>query len=155
VTAADLAILNGQLGPCAANLVQSAVSNPPASAVAGTSFSVTDTVQNTSRIAAGPSRTQYYLSLDSVKDGGDKLLGGRAVPALGANGTSTGTVSVLIPASTPPGTSLLLACADALGAVTETDETDNCRVSTATILVGKPDLAVTSLSEPPLTASPG
>jgi parallel beta-helix repeat protein len=149
VDAADRLILESQLGPCAANLVVTAVSNPPATAAPGTSFSVTDTVQNSSRFAAGTSRTQYYLSLDALKDSGDKLLGGRSVPALAPNGISTGTVSVLVPASTPAGTYLLLACADDLAAVAETDETDNCRPSTATVQVGRPDLTLTSLSEPP------
>jgi parallel beta-helix repeat protein len=149
VDAADLPILESQLGPCAANLALTAVSNPPATAVPGTSFSVTDTVQNSSRFAAGLSRTQYYLSLDPLKDSGDKLLGGRGVPALAPNGLFTGTVSVLIPASTPVGTYFLLACADDIGAVAESDETDNCRASAATVQVGRPDLTLTSLSGPP------
>jgi parallel beta-helix repeat protein len=155
VDAADLLILESQLGPCAANLVVTAVSDPPATAAPGTSFSVADTVQNSSRVAAGPSRTQYYLSLDALKDSGDKLLGGRGVPALGPNGTSTGTVIVLIPASTPVGTYVLLACADDLGVVAESDETGNCRPSAATVQVGRPDLTLTSLSEPPPAAALG
>jgi hypothetical protein len=91
------------------DLVSTALSEPPATKVRGTSFSVTDTVENQSPFKAGVSRVQYYLSLDPVKNVGDRLLTGvRAVAALEANTSSTGTISVII----PPGTTrqLLPAC---------------------------------------------
>ncbi len=116
VDAADLALFDGQLGPCAADLRVTAVNNPPTVAVIGSTFSVTDTVRNdSSRFGSGTSRTQYYLSLDDAKNAGDKLLGGRNVPALAPNGESTGTVTVAVPTSTLPGDYFLLACADDTG----------------------------------------
>jgi len=156
VDAADLAIYDAQFGPCIANLVVTVVSDPPATAVPASSFLVTDTVQNQSRYAAGSSRTLYYLSLDPLKSAGDILLGGgRTLPGLVPHGVSTGTVSVLIPSTTPVGTYFLLACADAAGLVAESDDTDNCRAAGGTLRVGRPDLVVTAVSDPPPTAIPG
>jgi trimeric autotransporter adhesin len=115
---------------------------------------VSDTVQNQSRIPAGSSRTQYYLSVDTVKGVGDKLLGGRAVPALGANATSPASLQLMIPTSTVLGTYYLLACADDTELVAETDEAGNCRASTSTVEVGRPDLTISAVSNP-ATAVPG
>src|SRR5262249_53866437 len=115
-------------------------------------FSVTDTVQNVGAATAGGSTTRYYLSLDTVKNAGDVLLTGtRGVGTLAGGATSTGTVTVLIPATTPLATYFLLACAHDLAHVTESDETNNCVASTATVQVGRPDLVETSVSHPPPT----
>jgi hypothetical protein len=154
VDANDLAVFDGQIGPCAANLVVTALNNPPATATPGSFVTVADTVQNQSRIPAGSSRTQYYLSLDTVKGTGDKLLGGRAVPALGANATSAASLQLMVPTSTVLGTYYLLACADDTQLVAETDEAGNCRASTSTVEVGRPDLTISAVSNP-ATAVPG
>ncbi len=100
------------------DLVENTVSAPPATKARGTSFPVTDTVQNLGAVTSGPSTTRYYLSLDAVKSAGDTLLtGSRGVPALAAGGSHSGTVTVTIPAATPPNTYFLLACADDLSKV--------------------------------------
>ena len=72
-----------------------ATTNPPAPVRApGTTFSVTDTVQNAGPAASGPSTTRYYLSLDAVKNAGDTLLtGSRGVPGLAAGASQSGTVT--------------------------------------------------------------
>jgi subtilase family serine protease len=150
----DLAVFNGQVGPCAPNLVVTVLNNPPATTTPGRFVTVSDTVQNQSRIPAGPSRTQYYLSLDTVKGAGDKLLGGRAVPALGANATSAASLSLTIPTGMALGTYYILACADDTHLVAETDEAGNCRASTTTVRVGRPDLTISAVSNPS-TAVPG
>src|SRR4029453_7459977 len=68
------------------DLGSTVVSEPPMTKVRGTSFSVTDTVENPSAFNAGASRVQYYLSGDPVKNAGDRLLTGfRAVGALAAH----------------------------------------------------------------------
>jgi parallel beta-helix repeat protein len=154
VAASDLAILDNQFGPCTANLVVTAISDPPASMVPGTRFSVTDTVENLSAFAGGTSRTQYYLSADTVKSTTDKLLGGRSVPALVPHGASTGTVALTIPTTTPSGIYFLVACADDKGDVPESDEADNCRAS-ASFQVGRPDLVIAAVSDPPSATAPG
>ena len=147
--AADLAIFDAQSGPCAADLAVTALTNPPAAAVPGTPISITDTVRNNSGFAAGSSRTQYYLSLDGLRNTGDKLLGGRNVAALTPGGESTATVSVTIPANTLLGSYFLLACADDTGLLLESNENDNCRASTSKVQVGRPDLVMTALGNPP------
>ena len=135
------------------DLTISAVGNP-STAVPGVAFQVSDTVQNQTAFSAGGSRTQYYLSVDAVRSTGDRLLSGmRAVPALAAGGASIGTASVVVPNGTPIGTYYFLACADDVRAVAERDETNNCRTSTTQILVGRPDLVITAVGDPPATAA--
>jgi len=118
------------------DLTENTVSAPPAIKARGTSFPVTDTVQNVGTVASTPSTTRYYLSVDAVKSAGDTLLNGsRAVPTLAAGGTHSGTVTVTIPAATPPNTYFLLACADGPNTVVETNETNNCTPSGTTVAV--------------------
>ena len=120
------------------DLLETAVSAPPATAVRGTSFSVTDTVLNQGALAAGTSTTRYYLSANPVKDGNDRLVGSRSVPALGASATSTGTASVAVPSNMSLGAYYLIACADNTTNVTESDETNNCLASDTSVQVTKP-----------------
>jgi YD repeat-containing protein len=130
----------------APDLVVTAVSNPPASAVAGGSFSVTDTTRNSGNASAAASTTRYQFSTDTTITASDVLLTGtRAVPALGKGGTSAGTVTVSIPNTIPPGTYYLGACADALATVPESNEANNCRASSATINVSAVP-SITSIS---------
>jgi trimeric autotransporter adhesin len=116
--------------------VTTTVSNPPAAALAGSFFAVTDTVQNVGPVGAGGTTTRYYLSLDGVKNAGDVLLTGtRGVGSLSGGASSTGTVNVVIPAGTAAGTYLLLACADDFGALSESNEGNNCVASTSQVTV--------------------
>src|SRR6185295_13667363 len=85
---------------------------------------------------------------------GRQAAGGRAVPALGANATSPASLQLMIPTSTVLGTYYLLACADDTQLVAETDEAGNCRASTSTVEVGRPDLTISAVSNPS-TAVPG
>ena len=120
-----------------ADLVVTELFNPPSSAVAGTSFGARDWVLNQGTATAGPSVTRFYLSLRAVRDPADVLLtGGRVLQNLGPGSSSKGTVSVIIPTSTPGGLYYLLACADDLGQVGESNETNNCRVSQTRVQVG-------------------
>jgi len=118
------------------DLVEDAVSAPPPSKARGTAFAVTDTARNAGGLASNASTTRYYLSLGTVKSASDLLLtGSRAVPALAAGATSSGAVTVTIPAGTPLNTYFLLACADSLAAVAESNESNNCRASSTTVTV--------------------
>jgi CARDB len=118
------------------DLVVSSLSNPPAGAVVGASFSVFDTTANTGIGSAGASITRYRLSLDAVITGTDPLLtGSRSIPALAAGGSSMGNVSVTIPIGVTPNTYFLGACADHTQVVSESNETNNCRASTTTVTV--------------------
>jgi subtilase family serine protease len=141
------------------DLVTAAVTaNPPAPIrTPGTTLSVTDTVRNAGAPPSGSSTTRYYLSLDAAKGAGDTLLsGGRGVPGLGPDATHTGTVTPTIPPSTSLGSYYLLACADDLNAVAETDDGNNCvATSSATVTVTRPDLVVGVVSPAPATKRRG
>jgi subtilase family serine protease len=118
------------------DLVENTVSAPPATKARGTSFPMTDTVQNLGAVASGPSTTRYYLSLDAVKSANDTLLAAsRAVPGLAVGGTHAGTVTLTIPVATPPNTYFLIACADGPNTVVESNETNNCTPSSTTMTV--------------------
>ncbi len=147
-----------QVTPATADLAVTGLDDPSAATLSGGSFRVTDITQNVGAVSAAASTTRYYLSLDTVRDPTDVLLvGSRAIPALGPGAVSTNTVTVTIPGGTPAGTYFLLACADDLGVVNESNETNNCRASVHTTQVSLPtaDLAVTAVSDPPAAAAPG
>jgi len=55
----DRAVFDSQIGPCAPNLVVTVLNNPPATATPGSVVTVSDTVQNQSRIPAGSSRAAW------------------------------------------------------------------------------------------------
>jgi subtilase family serine protease len=145
-----------RVGASSPDLVVRVVSNPPATAVLSGTFAVTDTVRNEGTGGAGVSTTRYYLSLDALKNTGDRLLSAtRAVGALASGGESTGTVTVSVPSTTTLGRYFLLACADDTRLVGEADEADNCRASATTLMVRAPDLVEAALGNPPARVTPG
>src|SRR5207247_2024854 len=90
------------------DLTETSVTNPPATVLDGSSFSVTDTVQNIGSAAAAASTTRYYLSTTTSKSGARLLTGSRAVPSLASSATSSGTVTVTVGAGEGVGRSLLM-----------------------------------------------
>ena len=127
----------------APDLVEASVSNPPAMASPGESFSVTDTVTNAGNASAGPSTTRYYLSLDIKKTNTDPLLTGtRAITALAAGSASSGSVTVTIPAPIASASYYLLACADDLKKLPESNEKNNCRASVTKVTITSPSAVV-------------
>jgi subtilase family serine protease len=142
------------------DLVVTSVSAPPASVERGSSFYAGDTTKNVGTVAAGSSSTAYFLSADSTPGSDLPLSGARSVPSLAAGSAHSGYRGVTVPASTPTGAYWLVACADATATVAESDETDNCRVSTARVTItgtpsGSPDLVVAAVGSPPATVAPG
>jgi subtilase family serine protease len=138
------------------DLIESAVSNPPATVGLGQHFSVTDTASNQGGALAPAFSTRFYLSLDATKSTTDKLLGGmRPVPSLVPGASSTGSRTVTVKSITAPATYFLLACADDKHVVTEGDETNNCRASSTTVVVAAPDLVETSMTDPPASRAVG
>ena len=153
-----------------ADLMVSAVGNPPASAAANGSFPANDTVTNQGTASAGSSTTRYYLSANTQWDASDVLLiGGRGVGTLTAGATSSGSTTVTVPPSIAAGTYYFLACADGDLQVSESSEINNCRTAATTVQVaGAPppppsppppasgaDLVVTELLNPPASAAAG
>ena len=49
------------------DLIETSVTDPPATALTGNKFSVTDTVKNKGEVAARASVTRYYFSLTKTK----------------------------------------------------------------------------------------
>jgi hypothetical protein len=119
------------------DLTETAVSNPPATAPLNGSFAVTDTVLNQGNGDAGSFTNRYYLSTNTSKGSGDPLLSGsRAVAGLAAQISSTGTVSVTVPATVATGVAyFLLACADDLAEIVEGSNSNNCRASATKVTI--------------------
>lgn len=92
---------------------------------------VTEMTQNLGNVQAGASTTDYYVSTSTPFDWTNAvLIGSRDVPALAAGATSSnGGIDLAMPDGYGPGTYTLIACADDLKVVTETDETNNCETS--------------------------
>jgi subtilase family serine protease len=105
----------------------------PTSAKRGTNISIGDATRNRLAGTAGASTTAFYLSADTTLNGGDTLLGSRAVPSLAGGATSSGTTTVTIPAGTTAGAYYLIWKADNGGVITETDETNNTKYKAITI----------------------
>ena len=105
----------------------------PKSAAAGSSIAVTETIRNNAPVGAGASTTQFYFSSDTLLDGGDALIGGRSVPALGAKGRASGSATVTIPPGTTPGTYFVLAVSDNAAVVMEATEGNNLRAKSINI----------------------
>src|SRR5439155_513615 len=137
------------------DLTEASVTNPPATVLDGGTFSITDTVQNTGSAAAAASTTRYYLSTTTSKSGARLLTGSRAVPSLAPSATSSGTVTVTVSAGTAGGTYFLLACADDILVVPETNESNNCKASATQVTVSGPDLLETAVSNPPTSVTTG
>lgn len=136
-----------------ADLTVASLSNPPAVAAHHDNIVVTDTARNLSPIPPNATVvTSYFLSADlavgdDIRLYGDRTFGERKVgEGLVAGADSTGTVAVWIHPSTPLGLYHLLACTDAGGFVTESNEGNNCLFSQTRIHVDKPDLVVAAVS---------
>src|SRR3989304_5117890 len=111
----------------------------PFTAGAGVTISVSDTTRNQGGGVAGASTTRFYLSTNSTLDGGDVLLGSRAVPALAPGTSSAGSTPLTMPAGIGAGTYYLIAKADAGNGVGETQEGNNTAL---TIIQVGPDLVL-------------
>jgi subtilase family serine protease len=129
----------------------------PTATGAGLTITVTDSTRNQGGVAAGPSTTSFYLSADALLDASDVLLGSRAVPALGAAETNSGSVTLVIPPEIATGSYYLFAKADSASALVESQEINNAY---ARLLRIGPDLIVASVTLPasvragsPLTVS--
>ena len=123
----------------------------PATGQTGRSLALGSTVKNIGGATAAGTTVRFYLSGDTTLDAGDVLLGSRVVGALAAGAASTAVTTVTIPANTSaPASYHVIAVADALGQVDETDEANNTFVSSATVAIGlyRPDLTLTALTMP-------
>lgn len=135
------------------DLIVPELSPPPTAASPGTKFDVTDVARNIGTEPAATSITRYFLSLTGEVD--DVRLGNRYIPELPGWHESGGSTTVKIPDTAPLGSYVLVACADATLLVAEGDDGNNCRAAPTTLLISRPDLVQTGLSNPPASGQPG
>jgi subtilase family serine protease len=126
-----------QVQIAAPDLVETFVSDPPATISAGDVFAVTDTVLNQGTEPSHSFFIRYYLSTDGLRTSGNVLLQGyRAVSSLPMGAPSSGTATVTVPSATLPGVYYVLACADDTQYVYESNEPNNCLSSSLPVAIG-------------------
>ncbi|MBI5562582.1 MAG: SBBP repeat-containing protein [Deltaproteobacteria bacterium] len=126
----------------------SAISGP-ASAVAGSSVSASNTVANGGTGSSVPATVNFYLSKDTIITAADTYIGQRSLAPLSGGASSAAATSLVIPSNTAAGSWYLGAIADAGGANAESNETNNAAASgVISIASGKPDLRVSSMTVP-------
>jgi hypothetical protein len=114
----------------APDLVVSSLSNPPASAARGTSFTTTSSTKNQGTQATTvTTQTRFFLSTDTTWQSTDTRVGSRNIGALAAGGTNTGNTTLAVPSGQTVGLYYVIACADNTSLVNEDNETNNCRVT--------------------------
>jgi hypothetical protein len=127
---AGIALLAGDAGAAQrADLALKKLSVAPTTVTAGDAIKVAEKTANLGARTAPKSKTSFYLSTDFKRSGADARLGDRKVEKLKPKKKSSAKTQLTLPASTPPGTYVLIACADSGGAVKERGETNNCRAS--------------------------
>jgi len=122
-------------GPPRPDLAITAVNNGPATINRFGRISASDTITNQGTAQSRFSVTRYYISLDQFKNGGDRiLLGLRFVGRLNPGQSSSGGENLFV-FGAAPGTYYLLACADDLALIAESDESNNCLASPTQIVI--------------------
>ncbi len=117
----------------------------PTTGLPGATITAGDTTKNNGPGNAPASTTKFYWSTNATWDAGDTLIGSRAVPALAALATSTGTTTVTVPLNACSGTFYIIARADADNVVAETIETNNNK--SKSIKTGA-DLVISTVTAP-------
>ncbi|MBI5376066.1 MAG: SBBP repeat-containing protein, partial [Candidatus Schekmanbacteria bacterium] len=105
-------------------------------------ITINDTTKNNGSGDADASTTSFYLSVNSKLDAGDTLIGNRAVPLIKVGQVNTGSTIITLPEGTTPGSYYIIAKADGLNGIAETNENNNIK---AIFKSFKPDLSITSL----------
>ena len=89
--------------------------------------------RNQGASGSAASRTAFYLSTNSAFDAADVLLGWRDLPDLGNGASNAGSTTLTIPASTVADTYYIIARADDVGSIPESNESNNTRVASIAI----------------------
>jgi subtilase family serine protease len=97
----------------------------PATAAAGSSINVTDTVANSGGASSDPVTMRLFLSTNTKLDGNDRELHVRVVPTLAPGESSMATRPVAIPSGTAAGVYYVLGRVDTEEAVSEVNEANN------------------------------
>jgi len=101
----------------------------PAYGVVNQTMTLTNAIRNNGLAPAGAFAVRFYLSSDSLLDGGDRALGDRAVGGLAPGVQSAASTTLLIPTGTVVGRYQVIAVVDVGSKQTELDEANNITVS--------------------------
>ena len=127
-------------------------------AAAGGSRTVSHNVVNRGTITVTETYTdRIYLSTDQTLDAADTLLGSSHghTADLVSNGTHANSQAVTIPGGAAPGNYFILVQADALGAVSESNEGNNITAAALTVTVSTRDLVIENLALSLASVAPG
>jgi len=114
---------------------------------AGLPLTLSVGIRNQGPGAAAPTSTRFYITTSGTLGPGATLLeGAYNVPALPSGATSSGPVTVGVPANVAPNYYFVFVKADADGVETETSESNNTYLG-GLITIG-PDLTITSFGAP-------
>jgi subtilase family serine protease len=118
----------------------------PSNLVAGGSFNISYTLNNTGTGTAAANTTRYYLSAGGTPDPTkDILLSWDTVATLGANSrVNRTTAGIRVPSNLAAGNYSLYAMADGSSQVAEMDETNNITIA-GTVALTKSDLTISNL----------
>jgi len=139
------------------DLTVSALQDPPLEQRAGGTFSVSSTTSNTGSANSAKSTTSFLLVPEASDAPVTRLAVTRSVGGLKPGGASTGSITATLPSDLAVGGYRVRACADDPDVNVEAREDNNCRTTAAVIQVHnrKPDLAVSSLTDPPTLVPAG
>ena len=141
----------------APDLIVSAASTTATALSAGTSFALSNTVQNTGGFPAGSFTVVFHLSTNTTFGDGDDIVltGTRTVTSLGAGKTSTASTTLTVPSGTPVGSYYVCAMADGGAAVTESSETNNVLCTSTPVQASGVDLIMTEVTPTASTVNQG
>jgi hypothetical protein len=137
----------------APDLVVTSLSGVPGTIVPGASASIGSTTANQGSLSSKSSATRFSL----VPASGDPILltGTASIATLNPGQAAARTTAVKVPTSAPPGSYQFRACAEAGLLLLEWSEANNCRVWPAAVTIGRPDLRVVAVGNPPVTVKRG
>lgn len=153
-----------------ADLRVNSISCNPSSITAVTqTFTLSYSIANGGTATAGASTARSYFSLNTTVSNDDQNLGDASIPSLSTTAIATGSLNLQMANNATSGTYYLIVCADINNGVAESNETNNCSVTTITLtLPGSnppppppppaptfPDLALEISSSIPNSVSPG
>ncbi|HAN30102.1 MAG TPA: hypothetical protein DCQ06_00760 [Myxococcales bacterium] len=119
----------------------------PTTVKAGSSVIYIGAIKNSGTQNAGPFKVEWWLSTNSVISTSDKNLKSLSKSSLGAGQSTSASSSIVIPATTKPGTYYLAAWIDRANAVSESNTVNNKLVLKLTVTGASsplPDLTATS-----------
>ncbi|MBL7787221.1 MAG: T9SS type A sorting domain-containing protein [Chitinophagales bacterium] len=122
----------------APDLIATNASTNIGSVAQGAVVQVIHKVKNVGNSSAITSKTRYYISTNNTYQTTDLLIGQKATNALGANASQLIAKNVTIPLTAPMGNVYLLVRVDALGAVAESNETNNVTAIPINIVANTP-----------------